>query len=63
LRSEIQCNFIDSDEEEDVESEEEENVQSKIKTINNLLSNNFAKLYEKINMEDYDDYTDEVMIY
>jgi hypothetical protein len=60
LRSEIHCNFIDSDEEDEEESDEEE-VQTKINTINNIINSNLNKFYENMNMDEYD-YSNEVKI-
>jgi hypothetical protein len=61
LKSEIHCNFIESDEEDDEESEEE-GIQSKLNTLNTILSSGLSKLYEKVGMDDDYDYSNEVMI-
>jgi hypothetical protein len=58
LKSEVSCNFIDSDEEEE-ESEEENNGAKLLNTYNKKL----LKLGNKLNMEDYDDITNEVNFY
>ena len=61
LKNEINCNFIDSDEEDD--ESEDENINVKINNINKMLNKDVEKiLSKKMNIDDYDDYTNEVLI-
>lgn len=57
LKNEVSCNFIDSDDEEDEESEEE-NIGAKL--LDNF-NKKLHKLGDKFNMDDYDDYSNEVL--
>lgn len=55
LKNEVSCNFIDSDEED--EESEEENIGAKLL---NTYNRKLLKLGNKLNMDDYDDVTNEV---
>jgi hypothetical protein len=58
LKNEVSCNFIDSDD-EDEESEEEDMGAKLLNTYNKKL----LKLGNKLNMDDYDDITNEVIYF
>jgi hypothetical protein len=55
LKNEVSCNFIDSDEED--EESEEENFGTKLL---NSYNKKLMKLGNKLNMNEYDDITNEV---
>ena len=58
LKNEVSCNFIDSDEEED--ESEEENFGAKLL---NSYNKRLMKLGDRLNMNEYDDITNEVELF
>lgn len=60
LKNEVNCNFIESDEEEENSDEENDEINSKINEMNEMLSKDMEKLYKKMDIEEYNGYTNEV---
>ena len=64
LKNEVNCNFIDSDEEgEDSDEEENDNFNNKINEMNEMLSKDMEKLYKKMEIDEYNGYTNDVIIF
>lgn len=60
LKGELFCNFIDSDEEQSDDEEDNEGEESRIKNLNKIISDDMEKLYKKLDMDEYDGYSNEV---
>lgn len=62
LKNEVNCNFIESDEEEEESDEEKDQFNNRINEMNEMLNKDMEKLYKKMDIDEYNGYTNEVII-